>query len=1098
MILADGPARALAIDPRRSFCVAAPAGSGKTELLIQRFLALLARVAEPERVVAITFTRKAAAEMRARLVAALQAAREGTAVDGEHQRATRELALAALRVDQARGWQLIETPARLRVQTIDSLCGDIARQLPVNSGSGGDLRVADEPQSLYREAVDQFMASAGASRAAQAFRALLLHLDNDWPRCAELLLGLLWKREQWQPLLGRGGAEHDQFDAVLAALRQQMLERIDALLDDEAEEIRALLDWRQRHLSETPGGDSNGLERWEALPSLMLTRAGEWRKRVDKRDGFPPGGGEPGDYKSRMQALLLRLAERADQSLRDALQQLSELPDPRQDASHWGVLQSLLTLLPRLGAELLLAFQRRGQVDYSQVALAALDALGSDDQPGELALRLDYQIEHLLVDEFQDTSSGQFELLRRLTRGWQEHNEAQPETPRTLLLVGDAMQSIYGFRNANVGLFLQAREHGIGDLHLEPLSLSVNFRSCAGLVQWVNRMFTQVFPAGDDPQLGAIRYQPSTAAREGGDGATIQLFEGDDAGAQEVRILCSRLREGLDDPAVRSIAVLGRSRPQLQPLLEAMRREGIPFAGRDLVPLAERPVIRDLLMLCEVLQDHYDRFAWLSLLRGPWVALKHQELFLVSQRYGCAGALLESDDADHPEDFPPPLTERLKSLRQALAWGEHFRDRLALRVWVEGCWLRLGGPAAACSDADWRDAEQFLQLIEDLEQQGQGLAIASLREAVDKLYASAVQEQAKIQVMTLHKSKGLEFDWVFIPVLDGGTASDGEELLLWDEALLDDRGGRAFLFDLRAARDQRDGRGIYDFLKARRRRKRALEDRRLLYVGCTRAAQRLFLSGCISADEEGVLRPPGKASLLAPLWEAADGALPVVSVSAAPMPEAMTAVSAYRRLRSLPPLDPVPHAQMSKSIDLASNRLQRILGTAVHRCVELLPGRAVLPASCDPALLTVLEHALLEAGCEVRQLPALRERGETLLQRILSDPWARWSLDPERPERRSEWAITFNDQGELRRLVIDYVFRDEVENTHWVVDYKTAIPLPGQDVEVFIAAELARYREQLETYRRAVAAFHGGTPRCALYFLALGCHRELMPTGSSG
>ena len=117
----------------------------------------------------------------------------------------------------------------------------------------------------------------------------------------------------------------------------------------------------------------------------------------------------------------------------------------------------LSRLLPTLAALLLLVFQKRGVVDHSQVAQSALFALGDDDAPTDLALRLDYQIDHILVDEFQDTAITQYELLQKLTRGWGEYNEQNPLTPRTLMIVGDAMQSIYGFRGANVGLFLQAR-----------------------------------------------------------------------------------------------------------------------------------------------------------------------------------------------------------------------------------------------------------------------------------------------------------------------------------------------------------------------------------------------------------------------------------------------------------------------------------------------------------------------------------------------------------------------------------------------------------------------------------------------------------------
>lgn len=149
---ADARARADALDPGRSFIVQAPAGSGKTELLTQRMLRLLALVEHPEEVVAITFTRKAAAEMRHRLVAQLEAA--GRPADPAtlkpHERLSRELACAVLENDRQQGWNLRDQPARLRVRTIDSLCGELARQLPLLSGLGGHQGVTERPEALYR------------------------------------------------------------------------------------------------------------------------------------------------------------------------------------------------------------------------------------------------------------------------------------------------------------------------------------------------------------------------------------------------------------------------------------------------------------------------------------------------------------------------------------------------------------------------------------------------------------------------------------------------------------------------------------------------------------------------------------------------------------------------------------------------------------------------------------------------------------------------------------------------------------------------------------------------------------------------------------
>ncbi|NND44665.1 MAG: UvrD-helicase domain-containing protein, partial [Xanthomonadales bacterium] len=151
---ADADRRQDAIDASRSFIVQAPAGSGKTELLIQRMLRLLARVEQPEEVLAITFTRKAAAEMRNRLVTELREAARDPGAGGlePHKQLSRELAVQVLQADQAGHWELLLQPNRLQVRTIDSLCSELARRLPILSGLGGGLRVAEQPEALYQRA----------------------------------------------------------------------------------------------------------------------------------------------------------------------------------------------------------------------------------------------------------------------------------------------------------------------------------------------------------------------------------------------------------------------------------------------------------------------------------------------------------------------------------------------------------------------------------------------------------------------------------------------------------------------------------------------------------------------------------------------------------------------------------------------------------------------------------------------------------------------------------------------------------------------------------------------------------------------------------
>ena len=228
LLAADRRAREAALDAARSFIVQAPAGSGKTELLIQRFLALLARVAVPEEVVAITFTVKAAGEMRARVLDALNASRAGRGPESEHERRTLDLAAAVLRADGERRWGLTDNPGRLRIQTIDSLCTSLSAQMPLLSRLGAVPKPTEDADELYREAARETLALLEEPGSSAPVAALLRHLDNDTGRAEELLARLLARRDQWL-------RHHRRFDRT--GLTQCLIN----LVSDRLQQARAAL-----------------------------------------------------------------------------------------------------------------------------------------------------------------------------------------------------------------------------------------------------------------------------------------------------------------------------------------------------------------------------------------------------------------------------------------------------------------------------------------------------------------------------------------------------------------------------------------------------------------------------------------------------------------------------------------------------------------------------------------------------------------------------------------------------------------------------------------------------------------------------------------
>ena len=316
MIQADERARGEALDVSRSFIVQAPAGSGKTELLIQRYLRLLAIVRQPEEILAITFTNKAAKEMQLRVVNALRQAREGVVAESAHERLTIAAATVALARDDEFNWKLIESPGRMRIQTVDAFGAGIARTLPVTSGLGGaGATLADAGlKNIYRDAAAatlDYMVASG--RPGQAVERVLVHLDNNTSLYIDYLARMLASREQWLSITGGGLGEDidadatrrqlesnitDVVDGQLAALRSQFPVECDEsllqllryaatnLLNEgkDTHPLAAFLDAQA-----LPPASSSGRAQWQAIASLLLIKDGSWRRSVNKNDGFPAG-----------------------------------------------------------------------------------------------------------------------------------------------------------------------------------------------------------------------------------------------------------------------------------------------------------------------------------------------------------------------------------------------------------------------------------------------------------------------------------------------------------------------------------------------------------------------------------------------------------------------------------------------------------------------------------------------------------------------------------------------------------------------------------------------------------------------------------------
>jgi ATP-dependent helicase/nuclease subunit A len=1048
-MIADSAARLRALDVSQSFIVQAPAGSGKTELLIQRYLQLLKTVETPDAVVAITFTRKAAGEMRSRVMSALRNARSGVEPTAEHERLTFQIAHEVLEHERRLEWNLLQNPARLRIETIDALCAAITRRMPWLARFGAMPEISEKAEGLYREAARNTLSHL--EEGNEPLADLLLHLDNDFQRATQLIGQMLAKRDQW--LRHTGAGLRKDLEAALQRLILGELAQLRGAFDNAAA-IEILPEARLEHL-----------EKWREVAELLVTQKGELRKKVA----------------AGCESLFASL--RGEDALIERLARARELPPPEFTEPQWRAVEAVVSVLKLAVAELQLVFREHGCVDFAELSIRASAALGQVDAPEDLALALGHRIQHILVDEFQDTSYTQFELIEKLTAGW------EPGDARTLFLVGDPMQSIYRFRQADVSLFLKARLQGIGAIQLEPLTLSVNFRSRPEIVEWVNRTFASILPANDDIESGAVAYSRGVPASSSGSDAQIGVHAFMHGGEVEGRDEAGRVIELIQTHADGSTAVLVRSRAHLVEIVGALQRHHIAFQAIEIDQLGERQVVEDLMALTFALLHAADRVSWLAILRAPWCGLTLSDLHALASgdHHASIWDLLRRPHETLSDDGRARIQRILPVIEQALS----ERGRRPLRDWVEAAWLRLGGPACVEDDAALEDAAAYFDLLEGLAEGADLADFEWFRAQVNGLFAPPDGAAGdRLQLMTIHKAKGLEFDTVILPGLGAVPRSDDQSLLLCLE-----HGGELLLAPISESGGEDDP--IYRYLAKIEGRKSKQEVARLLYVAATRARRNLHLLGSIREKSDGTWAEPESHSFLKLLWPALGEqfANPMRCGRAGEVASVRTIhrLPAHWRVPPAPPAvkwdrPEIEREQRTAAFEWASDR-SRFTGDALHGFLQRI-AREGLDEWDENAVRSrrgAYRAVLANLGVPPGDLTWAVDRVEAGLLRTLRDLRGRWCLE-DHADAASELSMAGWIGGKLNEAVIDRTFIDEV-GVRWIIDYKTSEAVTGE-VENFLEAEKERYREQLERYARLMVQREDRPIRLGLYFPLLGEWRE--------
>jgi ATP-dependent helicase/nuclease subunit A len=1116
----DTAVRERAIEAHGSVLLQAPAGSGKTTLLAQRYLRLLTVVDAPERILALTFTRRAAQEMRERVLLALKSARldqcpQSMNCDTWGLAVTATRHLEALRLDVER------QPSRLRIETIDAFNAWLAAQLPISAGAGSAFQVLADAKPSYEEAARRALAREEDDQFGVAVDRVLALDDQRWRRLLTLIAEMLPQRDRWLPLLaGRLQAA--------SALDERQLERVRRHLDEDlhllvsrvliravdslgAERLAALTRLMQgaacRVGAERPQlsdwvrdgaplrADPADLARWRAVAWLLLTGDGEFRKRLTKQQGFPPNCAD----KQPMLDLLQEL-DRDSRVGPRLFVEIRNLPKPAYSDDQWGRVREVAQVMVLAAAELDQVFREQGAADFPAVSLAALRALGSAEAPTDLGLRLDYRLQHILVDEFQDTSSAQLELLRLLTAGWQQGDG------RSVFCVGDPMQSIYGFRQAEVRAFLELAEDGIGEVRFDVQRLRDNFRSAKPVVEWINQCFSRVLPRLDDRDRGAIAFRPSKAAVAESAPAPAVLLRGFATRAEESAAVADMIAAQVKQHPAWRIAVLVRARTHAREIAAALRARGIAFRAVEIEPLQDRAIVRDVIMLLCALLHLGDRIAWLAVLRAPWAGVSLADLLQISR----AAPLVWDALADEAvlRRLSEDGRERCRRLRSTLQAAFGVRNESSIARWVERTWLELGGASCAASPQDLDLAGAAFARLKDLEQRGLPDA-AELAASFADLYADHGAASA-VEIMTIHKAKGLEFDMVVLPALDRYVPLGRDQLLLSHQFARTGRDGMVM-----AARPPvgADNDRLFEFLRHQLRDAAGLEAERLLYVACTRAKWQLRLTATTAAEPED---PAGEAgsrrawspragSLLAVLWPVV-GAEFTVTKSGLSWPDEGAGAPRGGPIWRLPKdfrpsLDTGPPAPESLAppvlrdetpvFDWAGETARRV-GVLVHAELQIMDAGS----SDDGAIRAREPHfrrwlALHGVPTELRQEAA--SRVVEALAAVHRDPRGRWILQKGREDMREHALSGYvhpggRGHGEVVRVVFDRSFIDS-EGVRWVIDYKTSQHLGGR-LEEFLDREVERYRPQLNRYA-ALAKKLGPEPvRLGLYFPLMRAWRE--------
>jgi ATP-dependent helicase/nuclease subunit A len=1075
----DAAARRAAVDPRRNVALQASAGTGKTRVLVDRFVNLLQAGVDPANILAITFTRKAAAEMRERIVATLRLAAER----GE--------------LPPSRWAALRDRLADIGISTIDAFCLSLLREFPLEADLDPGFRMADDTEvpRLMDEAIDRTLRTGRALAQEDEGVAFVFRQLGD-RRVRQGLSALLSRRLVAPSLLDRfldGGtvtAEEASSRLVqdLQAAWAGVPGGLDAFLDCAPVTLSSAL--LRLGLEAHVGGRTDQAEAVPlpalvaALTEYMLTQEGEPR-----RGGFTFRKAEfatEAAYK-RHRGMVIDLAP----VIREALQR-------HRRAVNQVASTGVRRLFQIARSEYRRTLDAHAVLDFPDVLERACQLLRQMDEFAQSRFRLEGRYHHILVDEFQDTSHAQWELISLLIRSWREGAGIAVTGPLepSIFVVGDPKQSIYGFRDADPAILHDAARfmEGLRPHDRVRESIARSFRSVPPVLAFVNDLCTEMAGGADEGRDG-FRYDDvdrfPVAASADGDATALGLLAGETPEACAADVV-AEIRHLLHTAVVRDrttgvaraarpgdFAILFRSRDSHRAFEAALEAAGVRAHVYKGLGFFDADEVKDALALLWCLADPHSDLRVAAWFRSRMVGLTDAALACLAPSLASAAAPgAPTPDALSPGGLSPGDRQRLDAARTSLAGWLALVDvlppaELLDRVLADAAYhVELAGPRAAQAT---ENLKKLRGLVRRLQNRGYA-TLARIVEYIDRLSLgdesnAVIDATDAVNLMTVHASKGLEFPIVFVVNLARGTGN-------WRDPIR-----------IAAGRSDEDAVSVAigtfqsEADEARPARERE-ETKRLLYVALTRARERLYLATVL---KDG--RPqPGRGSLAEVMpaglldlfssavrtgtttvaWQVPSGHAHTFRCGAADAPASAEEASGpvepppadFSRLVALPSATAVTeagevNAGRSATRGAASDRQAGVL---VHRLMERFGGRAVQLDDVLPRLPELVGADLLpderadRDALAARALAAYRAlTGQAELAALLASG-----------EVHHEVPFSFRSEGALRRGVLDCLVRAP-GGPVTVLEFKTGRPR-------------AEHQLQVAAYRAAAERLFPGTP----------------------